>query len=103
MSGLHLAAESGGVSPGRGGGVTGAAVVGAIALLALGVAAALVREVLAASQGSVRMREISAAVQEGANAYLARQFKTLAGFAVLVFLLLFLLPADSAGVKVGRS
>ena len=34
-----------------------------------------------------------AAVQEGANAYLTRQFRTLAIF-VVVFFLLFLLPAD---------
>src|SRR4051794_24706282 len=49
------------------------------------------------------MREISRAVQEGAAAYLSRQFRTLAVFAVLVFLLLFLLPAHDAHVRVGRS
>src|SRR5947209_6841090 len=48
------------------------------------------------------MREISAAVQEGAAAYLSRQFRTLAAFAVLVFGLLFLLPGD-ANVRIGRS
>jgi K(+)-stimulated pyrophosphate-energized sodium pump len=59
-------------------------------------------QVLAADAGTPRMQEIGAAVQEGAQAYLKRQFKTLGGFVVLVFLLLFLLPADM-GVKVGRS
>ncbi|MCU1587579.1 MAG: V-type H(+)-translocating pyrophosphatase, partial [Frankiales bacterium] len=48
------------------------------------------------------MREISRAVQEGAAAYLSRQFRTLAVFAVLVFGLLFLLPGDS-NVRIGRS
>src|SRR3954465_4999859 len=61
------------------------------------------REVLAAEQGPEKMREISRAVQEGAAAYLSRQFRTLSVFAVLVVLLLFLLPAETTGVKVGRS
>ena len=39
--------------------------------------------------------EIAGAVQEGASAYLTRQFRTLAVFVVLAFVLLFLLPADT--------
>ena len=74
-----------------------------IALIALGVAGVLVREVLAAGEGTVRMREIAQAVQEGAAAYLRRQFKTLIIFAVIIFLVLFLLPADTTGARVGRS
>jgi K(+)-stimulated pyrophosphate-energized sodium pump len=42
-------------------------------------------------------------VQEGAAAYLNRQFKTLGVFAVLVFFLLFLLPADTTAERIGRS
>jgi K(+)-stimulated pyrophosphate-energized sodium pump len=72
-------------------------------LIALVFAAVFAREVLAAEQGPEKMREISRAVQEGAAAYLSRQFRTLAVFAVLVFLLLFLLPAHDAHVRVGRS
>ncbi|MDQ3503818.1 MAG: sodium/proton-translocating pyrophosphatase, partial [Actinomycetota bacterium] len=72
-------------------------------LVALGFAAVFAKEVLAAGQGTPKMREISKAVQEGAAAYLSRQFRTLAVFAALVFLLLFLLPADGADVRVGRS
>src|SRR3954462_15272492 len=72
-------------------------------LVALGFAAVFAREVLAADQGPEKMREISRAVQEGAAAYLSRQFRTLSVFAVLVFALLFLLPAETTGVKVGRS
>ena len=48
------------------------------------------------------LRAIAQAVQEGASAYLRRQFRTLALFAVLVFALLWLLPGET-GVKVGRS
>ncbi|HUR12943.1 MAG TPA: sodium-translocating pyrophosphatase [Mycobacteriales bacterium] len=73
-----------------------------VAVVALGFAGLFAREVLAADQGPQKMREISAAVQEGAAAYLNRQFKTLAAFAVLVFGLLFLLPGSS-DVRIGRS
>ena len=48
----------------------------------------LVREVLAASQGTEKMQEIATAVQEGAAAYLRRQFKTLGVFVVLIFFVL---------------
>ena len=60
-------------------------------------------QVLAADPGTERMREIGAAVEEGAHAYLRRQFKTLSVFVVLVFALLLVLPADTAGVRWGRS
>jgi K(+)-stimulated pyrophosphate-energized sodium pump len=48
------------------------------------------------------MQEIAAAVQEGAAAYLARQFKTLSVFVAIVFVLLFALPGEM-DVKIGRS
>ncbi|MDX2562713.1 sodium-translocating pyrophosphatase [Streptomyces sp. TX20-6-3] len=78
-------------------------VVGAVALAALVVARLLVRQVLRAGEGTERMREIAAAVQEGANAYLARQLRTVAVFAVVVFGLLMLLPADNWSQRAGRS
>lgn len=77
--------------------------VAVIALAALVVAGVLAKQVLAASQGTAKMQEIGAAVQEGAAAYLNRQFKTLILFAVVVLFVLFLLPADDSAVKVGRS
>ena len=58
---------------------------------------------LAAGEGTDKMKEIAAAVQEGASAYLNRQFRTLSVFVVLVFLLLLALPADTTGVRIGRS
>src|SRR5690606_21137626 len=78
-------------------------VVLAVALLALAVAGTLVREVLAASQGTERMQNIARAVQEGAAAYLKRQFRTLAVFVIIIPLLLLLLPADTEAVRWGRS
>ena len=78
-------------------------IVALVALAALGVAAFLVKEVLAADEGTDNMKKIAAAVQEGAAAYLSRQFRTLGVFAALVFFLLFLLPADSNTEKIGRS
>ncbi|MFE8007089.1 sodium-translocating pyrophosphatase [Streptomyces sp. NPDC057418] len=79
------------------------AVVAVVALVALVVARLLVRQVLAAGEGTDRMKEIAAAVQEGANAYLARQLRTVGVFAVVVFLLLLLLPADNWSQRAGRS
>ncbi|GAA2507761.1 sodium-translocating pyrophosphatase [Streptomyces gobitricini] len=79
------------------------AVVAAVALAALIVAQLLVRQVLAAGEGTAAMKKIAAAVQEGANAYLARQLRTLGIFAVVVFFLLMLLPADDWSQRAGRS
>src|SRR5207245_5345067 len=47
-----------------------------IALLALVFAAYLRREVLEAPEGTSKMKEIAHAIQEGAKAYLNRQFRT---------------------------
>ncbi|MEV4533205.1 sodium-translocating pyrophosphatase [Asanoa sp. NPDC049518] len=79
-----------------------------IALVALGFAAALRRTVLATGQGTTNMQEIAGAVQEGASAYLRRQFRTLAIFVVIAVVLLFVLPVHGADgnetmVKLGRS
>jgi len=46
------------------------------------------RVLLALSPGNERMRTISAAVQEGASAYLNRQYTTIAGVGVILFILL---------------
>ncbi|MFD7896988.1 sodium-translocating pyrophosphatase [Streptomyces sp. NPDC059743] len=78
-------------------------VIAVVALAALFVAQLLVRQVLSAGEGTDSMKEIAAAVQEGANAYLARQLRTLGVFAVVVFFLLMLLPADNWSQRAGRS
>ena len=75
-------------------------VIGVIALLALGFASLLVKEVLKADQGTPKMQEIGQAVQQGAAAYLNRQFRTLAVFSVIVFVLLLILPVNHGGFSI---
>jgi K(+)-stimulated pyrophosphate-energized sodium pump len=106
MTDLNLATVAGG--PGgpvsvSGGNLTWVVIVAVIAVMALGVAGILVREVLAASRGTQKMQEIATAVQEGAAAYLRRQFRTLGVFVFILFWVLLLLPADGSGVRWGRS
>ncbi|SEP80771.1 sodium-translocating pyrophosphatase [Lentzea albida] len=79
------------------------AVVAVVALAALAVGYVLLKEVLAAGQGTDKMQDIAKAVQEGAAAYLNRQFRTLGIFVVIVFVLLFALPADDLAERIGRS
>ncbi len=86
-----------------GGNLTLVAIVGLVALAALGVAWVLAREVLAAGEGTEKMQEIAGAVQEGAAAYLSRQFRTLSVFAAIVFFLLLFLPADDWWLRGSRS
>ena len=70
--------------------------------MALAIAYALRAQVLAADEGTEKMQEIAEAVQEGAAAYLNRQFKTLSYFVAIVFFLLFALPGDFE-IRLGRS
>jgi K(+)-stimulated pyrophosphate-energized sodium pump len=78
-------------------------VVALVAIVALVFSYVLMREVLAADHGTARMMDIARAVQEGAQAYLKRQFRTLSVVVVIVFVLLFALPADTTGQRIGRS
>jgi len=82
--------------------LTIAYIVLGVALVALAIAYGLRAQVLAQSEGTAKMREIAEAVQEGAAAYLTRQFRTLSYFVAIVFALLFALPGDF-DVKLGRS
>jgi K(+)-stimulated pyrophosphate-energized sodium pump len=107
MSGTTLAAEGGRVAL-SGDNVTYVVVAAVVALVALGFAFTLVRAVLSTGKGTVKMQEIAGAVQEGATAYLFRQFKTLAIFVVIAVVVLFVLPVhgvsdNETAVKIGRS
>ncbi len=57
------------------------------------------RALLALSPGNERMQSISAAVQEGARAYLNRQYTIIAGVGVVVFILL--IPLQNIRVAIG--
>ncbi len=57
------------------------------------------RSLLALSPGNERMRAISAAVQEGASAYLTRQYTIIAAVGVVVFILL--VPLQNIRVAIG--
>jgi K(+)-stimulated pyrophosphate-energized sodium pump len=107
MSGHIAAAETGGESVTvdlAGGNLTFVYVVLAIAVIALVLGMMFRRQVLAAGQGTANMQAIAQAVQEGASAFLTRQFKTLGVFAAIAFVLLFLLPAPGGlDVRIGRS
>ncbi len=74
-------------------------VVLGISLVALIFAYYLVREVLAAGEGTDKMKEIARAIQEGASAYLRRQFSTVGIFLVLLTIaLFFVLPVPKEAV-----
>ena len=68
------------------------------AAIGLAFALVLIRVVIRKSAGNERMRQISAAVQEGAKAYLNRQVVTISAIAVVIFLLLFFFKDHSTAV-----
>src|SRR6201991_3074463 len=106
MSGTSRTLAAGGVSL-SGSNVTFIIVAIVFALIALAFAAMFVQSVLKAGRGTKNMQEIAGAVQEGASAYLFRQFRTLAIFVVIAVVLLYLLPVhdtdNEVWVKIGRS
>ena len=87
----HLLAADGGYQAFVRGGAERAWLIFALAagVVAIATAFYLMRGVLAADTGTDKMREIAAAIQEGAVAFLRRQFKTIAFIVVPLFVLVF--------------
>jgi K(+)-stimulated pyrophosphate-energized sodium pump len=105
MSAHIFAADTGGTAVDlSGGNLTLVVVVGAIAVIALVMGSMFRSQVLAAGEGTTNMQSIGQAVQEGASAFLGRQFRTLAIFGTVAFFVLLLLPADGGfGIRIARS
>jgi K(+)-stimulated pyrophosphate-energized sodium pump len=81
-----------------------------ISIAALLFALYLVREVLRAPEGTEKMKDIAKAIQEGASAYLSRQFRTVAVFLVVLGVAIFFVlpvPKDAShsevSIRLGRS
>src|SRR5438874_8884949 len=68
------------------------------AVIGLAFAFFLILAIMRHSAGNEKMREISAAVQEGAKAYLNRQVKTISIIAVVIFILLFIFKDHSTAI-----
>ncbi len=69
-----------------------------VAIAGLVYAGWLVGQVIGADEGTPRMREVGAAIRQGANAYLARQFRAII---LLVFILTGLIWATTEGDRAG--
>src|SRR5437870_12209843 len=70
------------------------------AIIGLAFAFCLIVAIMRHSAGNEKMREISAAVQEGAKAYLNRQVKTISVIAVVICGLLFVLKDHSTAIGI---
>ncbi|HWF95066.1 MAG TPA: sodium-translocating pyrophosphatase [Xanthobacteraceae bacterium] len=75
----------------------------ACGLLAIGYGIWATASVMSADPGSPRMQEIAAAVREGAQAYLKRQYTTIGGVGVVICLIVawFLGPLVAVGFAIG--
>jgi K(+)-stimulated pyrophosphate-energized sodium pump len=103
MSRVSLSVTDAGAVDLSSGNLTLVLIVGLIALVALAMAVVFRSQVLAAGEGTENMKSIALAVQEGASAFLTRQFKTLGVFAAIAFLLLLVLPAEDMWIRLSRS
>jgi len=75
----------------------------ACGVLALAYAAYTIRSVMSADAGNARMREIAAAIREGAQAYLNRQYTTIGIVGAVIFVAAWLLlgPLVAVGFLIG--
>ena len=78
-------------------------VVLGVAVAGLLYAGMLVGQVVGADQGTEKMREVAAAIRQGANAYLGRQFKAIIGLVFLITAILYFTAEATAEVAMGRA
>ncbi|MCD8254968.1 MAG: sodium/proton-translocating pyrophosphatase, partial [Oscillospiraceae bacterium] len=72
------------------------------AAIALVFALLQARKVLSASEGDAKMVKIAAAIRQGANAYLKRQYTSVAKVFVVVFVILLIIAFASGGEMLSR-
>ncbi len=72
-------------------------------LIAIAYGLVLISLIIKRPAGDAKMQEIALAIQEGASAYLNRQYKTIAGIAVILFAILWLAlgPVTALGFVIG--
>ncbi len=93
---MHLLAAEGGYQLFTLGGTDKALLYASlvIALVGLGVGYLLTKDVLAADDGTPAMKEIALAIQEGAMAYISRQFRTIGMIVVPLAIVVFLTSTE---------
>jgi K(+)-stimulated pyrophosphate-energized sodium pump len=72
-----------------------------ISILGIGVAFLLIRHVLSRETGSDKMKEIARAIQEGAEAFLKRQYTTISILALVLAVIIFLLYLLTGKIELG--
>jgi K(+)-stimulated pyrophosphate-energized sodium pump len=73
-------------------------IIACCGMLALIYSAVASRQIMGLSAGNQKMQDIAAAIQEGAGAYLSRQYKTIAVVGVVVAALLYLLLGNHVAI-----
>jgi K(+)-stimulated pyrophosphate-energized sodium pump len=74
-----------------------------VAIAGLIYAMTLVNQVIGADQGTQRMRDVGTAIRQGANAYLARQFKAISWLMLVLTFIIYVTTRSIQAVALGRA
>ncbi len=74
-----------------------------VAIAGLVYAGTLVNQVIGADEGTQRMREVGTAIRQGANAYLARQFKAISWLMLVLTFIIYVTTESIQAVALGRA